>query len=86
MFHVGYYSSSPSCLLIDFWKMASGVNVSDQPVSFTHGPRERQLEIGIIGAGIAGLGAAIALGQAGHDVEVRQLAELCASESVDWRR
>ena len=40
------------------------------PIDLTPGPGDRRLEIGIIGAGIAGLGAAIALGQAGHDVEV----------------
>jgi NADPH-dependent glutamate synthase beta subunit-like oxidoreductase len=31
---------------------------------------DRCLEIGVIGAGIAGLGAAIAMCQAGHNVEV----------------
>ena len=33
-------------------------------------PEEARLAVGIIGAGVAGLGAAIALRQAGHDVEV----------------
>lgn len=32
---------------------------------------ERRLSIGIIGAGIAGLSAAIGLTKSGHDVEVR---------------
>lgn len=50
--------------------MALGVNGA---VNFTPSPEERRLEIGIIGAGIAGLGAAIGLGQAGHDVEVGNL-------------
>jgi hypothetical protein len=50
--------------------MVSGVNAWSPPVDFTPIPGERRLEIGIIGAGIAGLGAAIALGQAGHHVEV----------------
>ena len=49
--------------------MESGFNV-DAP---TGGTGERRLEVGIIGAGIAGLGAAIALGQAGHGVEVSDL-------------
>jgi thioredoxin reductase len=31
---------------------------------------ERVLQVGIVGAGIAGLGAAVALRRAGHDVEV----------------
>lgn len=39
------------------------------------GLNERRLEIGIIGAGIAGLGAAIALGRVGHDVEVSNMLE-----------
>lgn len=30
-----------------------------------------RLRVGVVGAGIAGLGAAIALRRAGHDVEVR---------------
>jgi 3-hydroxyisobutyrate dehydrogenase-like beta-hydroxyacid dehydrogenase len=50
--------------------MASGVNTATRKIDFTPRPGDRRLEIGIIGAGIAGLGAAIALGQAGHDVEV----------------
>ncbi len=50
--------------------MASGVNDGTRPVDLTPGPGERRLDVGIIGAGIAGLGAAVALGQAGHDVEV----------------
>jgi cation diffusion facilitator CzcD-associated flavoprotein CzcO len=51
--------------------MASGVHARVRPVDMTPGSGERRLDVGIIGAGIAGLGAAIALGQAGHDVEVR---------------
>lgn len=34
-------------------------------------PEEAKLAVGIIGAGVAGLSAAIGLRQAGHDVEVR---------------
>ncbi|KAF7511713.1 hypothetical protein GJ744_003876 [Endocarpon pusillum] len=50
--------------------MALGDDAGTWPVGFTLGPGERRLDVGIIGAGIAGLGAAIALGQAGHHVEV----------------
>ena len=50
--------------------MALGVDAGTKPVGSTPGPGERRLDVGIIGAGIAGLGAAIALGQAGHHVEV----------------
>lgn len=50
-------------------KMVSEVNAGSPPIDLTPNPGEGRLEIGIIGAGIAGLGAAIALGQAGHDVE-----------------
>lgn len=34
-------------------------------------PEQAKIAVGIIGAGIAGLSAAIALRQVGHDVEVR---------------
>ena len=50
--------------------MAVGVDDGKGLVDLTPGPGERRLDVGIIGAGIAGLGAAIALGQAGHNVEV----------------
>lgn len=52
--------------------MALGVDAGTRPVDFTPGPGEGRLDVGIIGAGIAGLGAAVALGQAGHNVEVSQ--------------
>jgi predicted flavoprotein YhiN len=37
---------------------------------FAPGPEFSRLNIAIVGAGIAGLGAAIGLSQSGHDVEV----------------
>ena len=40
------------------------------PNSFAPGADHKTLDIAIIGAGIAGLAAAIALGQSGHNVEV----------------
>lgn len=55
--------------------MASRISGEIPPAVDHSGLSERRLEIGIIGAGIAGLGAAIALGQAGHDVEVSSLLE-----------
>jgi cation diffusion facilitator CzcD-associated flavoprotein CzcO len=48
-----------------------------QTIDLAPSPEERRLEIGIIGAGIAGLGAAIALTQAGHNVEVNILLAGC---------
>jgi monoamine oxidase len=48
-----------------------------QTIDLTPSPEEKRLEVGIIGAGIAGLGAAIALGQAGHNVEVGPLLAGC---------
>lgn len=50
--------------------MAPEVEPKTLPVDLKPVSGERSLEIGVIGAGIAGLGAAIALGQAGHRVEV----------------
>jgi predicted NAD/FAD-dependent oxidoreductase len=44
-----------------------------QTIDLTPSPEEVRLDVGIIGAGIAGLGAAIALAQAGHNVEVSPL-------------
>ena len=41
------------------------------PDEFAPRPGDQVLDIGIIGAGIAGLAAAIALVQSGHNVEVR---------------
>lgn len=38
--------------------------------AFRPGPDDKSLEVGIIGAGIAGLGAAVALRYSGHKVEV----------------
>jgi glycine/D-amino acid oxidase-like deaminating enzyme len=65
--------------------MAPGVN-TNEGADFTLGSRERRLEIGIIGAGIAGLGAAIALGRAGHDVEVSRSLALSTSASDSFCR
>jgi cation diffusion facilitator CzcD-associated flavoprotein CzcO len=45
---------------------ASGSHRNDAP----NGSSPIQLKIGVVGAGIAGLGAAIALRQAGHSVHV----------------
>jgi hypothetical protein len=39
---------------------------------------DKTLDVGIVGAGIAGLAAAIALVQAGHDVEVSQDPDVCS--------
>jgi hypothetical protein len=41
------------------------------PDQFAPRPGDQVLDIGIVGAGIAGLAAAIALVQSGHNVEVR---------------
>lgn len=43
------------------------------PGYFAPGPGDQILNIGIVGAGIAGLAAAIALVQSGHNVEVRRI-------------
>ena len=51
-----------------------------RPDDFTPRPGDQILNIGIIGAGIAGLAAASALVQSGHNVEVGQilvLSSLC---------
>lgn len=45
---------------------------------FAPGPGFKRLDIAIVGAGIAGLGAAIGLCQSGHKVEVRRL-QFCQS-------
>jgi monoamine oxidase len=58
--------------------MASGLEAGTHtPFDLTPSADDRCLEIGVIGAGIAGLGAAIALGQAGHNVEVGTEASCC---------
>lgn len=64
--------------------MALGVDVGKGPVDLIPGPGERRLDVGIIGAGIAGLGAAVALGQAGHNVEVSTCRLYCAAGSRQW--
>jgi hypothetical protein len=46
--------------------------------TFAPGPGFKRLDIAIVGAGIAGLGAAIGLCQSGHKVEVRNL-HICQS-------
>ena len=43
------------------------------PGNFAPRPGDKVLEIGIVGAGIAGLAAASALVQSGHNVEVRRI-------------
>jgi len=56
---------------------------ADQIIDLTPSPEEKRLEVGIIGAGIAGLGAAIALAQAGHNVEVSSLLAGCDAPGRD---
>ena len=50
--------------------MASGASPTVTQTDLDLGIQDRSLNIGVIGAGIAGLGAAVALGRAGHHVEV----------------
>jgi flavin-dependent dehydrogenase len=40
-----------------------------------------KLQVGIVGAGIAGLSAAVALRRAGHDVEVRSALDILRFET-----
>ena len=58
---------------MNFDQIASGGSGESRQAVDHPGLNERRLEIGIIGAGIAGLGAAIALGRVGHDVEVSSM-------------
>jgi NADPH-dependent 2,4-dienoyl-CoA reductase/sulfur reductase-like enzyme len=55
--------------------------IEDVPAHiFAPGPGFKRLNIAVVGAGIAGLGAAIGLCQSGHDVEVSTSSALFVDE------
>lgn len=57
-------------IYLDKREIASEYFQDVPPDSFKPGPNHKTLDIAIVGAGIAGLSAAISLSQSGHNVEV----------------